>query len=230
MIRLKIALTLLAAAIMGCTSISSTLVNRTDNDVFIGNSNGNPKDHCDARPYKGVPITVRVPTHLDVVIKEQIFLASTGGNAPVRQKTSSRHLYVESAVVETDKVFTVDIKRPAAGVLNYTMTFGTNTNGLDNSQYFSALKSHIQDDTIKDVTTALKTLSPLFAKKASAGGTATDGDTQIILDSRTVAWKRFDIDACDFEQQVAAFVDRHLNCSNNCENYMRPSAPSFQSK
>ena len=214
---------------MGCTSISSTLLNRTDNDVFIGNSNGEPNSHCGARPFKGVPITLRVPTHLDVAIKEKIFLRKLSNGNLVRVQTKQRSLFVEPTVIETDKVFTVDPKRPAAGTLTSTLTWGTDQSsagGADNSQYFASIVNNIKDETIVDVTAALNTLLPtLKGLNTSAGDDQPGGgakatlESQLITESRTVAWKRFDLDAVGFEHEVADFVSQHMNCCNSCEAY-----------
>lgn len=204
----------------GCTSISSTLVNRTDSDIFIGNSNGNVKSHCQARPFKGVPITLRVPTHLDIAVKETIFLRPTDDKSElVRVRTPKRHLFVEANLVETDKVFAVDVKRPAAGTLDYTMEFGDNANNLDNSQYFKEIKNKIADKTIQDVTTALETVVPSLQKLAATPTTAGSDLKDVIQENRVVAWKRFDLDTHDFEQQVGMFLEQHLNCCNSCREY-----------
>lgn len=157
---------------------------------------------------KGVPITLRLPTHLDVVVKENIFFRRST-LALTRLPTPHRHLFVETTLVETEKVFTVDPKRPAAGALTYNMTFGDGAN----DQYFKSIAFNIQDDTIKEVTNSLNTILPLFkqaAKEAGAGDIppAADFETEI----RTVAWKRFDLDALDLEQQVHDFVAVHFEC------------------
>jgi len=216
---------LLAASLMGCTSVKSTALNRTESDVFIGNSNGKPRAHCAARPFNGVPITLRVPTHLDVVIKEKIYLKVGEERGSLsRLQADKRSLFVETEVIETDKVFMVDPKRPAAGQLDYTMKFGADESGTDggkdNSQYFSSIESRIQDDTIKDITGALKAVTDSLAAKTNVGDRDSRRPTLILVpDVRTVAWRRFDIDACDFEQQVADFVAIHMNSCNSCQQY-----------
>ena len=214
----------------GCTSISSTMLNRTDNDVFVGNSNGEPGVHCEARPFKGVPITLRVPTHLDVSIVEKIYLRKNQSHKLVRVPTPHRNLSVVPKIIETDKVFTVDPKRPAAGTLASTLTWGTDNSatagGLDNSQYFASIVNNIKDETIVDVTAALNTLMPTLrglstdaAADAAALAKLKSLNNQLILESRTVAWKRFDLDEPGFEHLVAEFVAQHMNCCNTCENY-----------
>ncbi len=216
----------LTSCVIGCTSISSTLLNRTDNDVFVGNSNGEPGVYCDARPFKGVPITLRVPTHLDVAIREKIYLRKLDTGKLVRVHTKHRNLSVDPKIVETDKVFTVDPKRPAAGTLTSTLTFGSNPStpgGNDNSQYFASIVNNIKDETIIDVTAALGTLLPTL-KGLSTSQNDESGDdkslgSQLIEETRTVAWKRFDLDEPGFEHIVADFVSQHMNCCNTCQVY-----------
>lgn len=205
---------IILSCISGCTSISSTLVNRTDNDMFVGNSNGEPNMHSGARPFKGVPITVRVPTHVDVAIREKVrYYAADNSLTPI--KTRHRHLFVQTDLIYTDKVFMVDVKRPAAGTLDYTMEFGALGDDVDNRQYFKSLKSKIEDKTLADVSTAISTVLQAIPTSKDDGQNeeGTNKDTAgVIVEERTVAWKRFDIDAYDFEDQVSLFVDQHMNC------------------
>ncbi len=200
----------------GCTSITSTMLNRTETDDFVGNSNGRPSKHCQTRPYKGVPITLRVPTHVDVAILEKVRLVLNDDNLSVLQG-DQRHLSVETNLIYTDKVFTVDVKRPAAGTSKYTMEFGGKTDDSDNRQYFKQLENKIVDETIKDVTGAINTIFEAVPK--SKNGTEVkvgEPSLQFIDEVRTVAWKRFDVDEVDFESQVSAFVAQHLNDCHSC--------------
>lgn len=215
-----------AALLVGCNSISSTMINRLETDDFVGNSNGNPKAHCATRPYKGVPITLRVPTHVDVSVEEKVRFCLKGNTLTPLQPTR-RHLSVATDLIYTDKVFTVDVKRPAAGTADYTMEFGAKGDDLDNRQYFKNVKSKIVDETIKDVTAAINTV--FSAVPSSAGGdnkTIESVDDGLVFfdQSRTVAWKRFDVDAIDFEMQVAEFVAQHLNDCNSCSDYQAGAA------
>lgn len=209
-------------AFSGCTSVTSTMLNRTEADNFVGNSNGHPKKHCDARPFKGVPITLRVPTHVDIAIVEKVRLSLDSKSRELHRLDSThRHLSVATNLIYTDKVFTVDVKRPAAGTANYTLEFGGATDDLDNRQYFKNIKSRIVDETIKDVTSAINTVfNALPASTEDAGAKfITDGTVTFFEQTRTVAWKRFDVDAVDFEAQVAAFVELHMNSCNTCLEY-----------
>ncbi|MBI3861600.1 MAG: hypothetical protein HY290_06865 [Planctomycetia bacterium] len=218
----------------GCNSVSSTLVNRTESDLFYGNSNGKPCRKCQTRPFKGVPITIRVPTHLEIAVKETLFLELSSDEKRLQQViTPHPQLFIETKLVETDKVITVDPKRPAAGSLDYTMNFGKKDPdpSKDNAQYFTDIRSNIVDKTINDVNTALQGIIPLLQAKKTSGkltsGVNVDKD-KFFEEHRVVAWKRFDIDAVDFEQQVADFIDQHLNCNSKPVVLPQPAGPAVK--
>jgi len=195
----------LIATAWGCTSTTSTLLNRTDSNHVVGNSNGYTRAAGQSRPFKGVPITVRLPTHLDVTIKESDLYKAADPPEHLTRIPNGTSRSVETALVETDKVFTVDPKRPAAGNLTQTLDFGTG----ENSQYFQQIKYKIEDETIKDINAALNTLLPKLptvpGKRVSAK--LPEGVQEM---SRVVAWRRFDIDDPNFERNVITFVETYL--------------------
>ncbi len=226
MIRIRVLLFLvLSVCAAGCTTISSTMLNRTDNDVFVGNSNGDPNNNCGATPFKGIPITVKVPTHVDVAIRETYYLALNNGKL---KELSVRHrnLDVETTLVETEKLFTVDFPRPASGSLDYGLDLDPAT------QYFTGIENTIIDNTIADVSSAINSLIPVIAAQTGAAGgldVSDDLKKHLIVDTRVVAWKRFDINSPDIEFQVRDFVDKHVNCCNSCKQNLTPTnAPQEQ--
>lgn len=211
---------LFIAGLVGCSTMKSTMLNRVDNDMFVGNSNGQPGIHCDPEPFDGMPITVKVPTHFDVAIQETYFLAVRNNNL-VELSMRHRSFSVETKVVETEKLFTVDFPRPASGTLSYNLDLDPE------SQYFKEIKNEITDNTIKDVAAAIGKVAPAIAKLTSAGKADISDDLKkhLIMDSRTIAWKRFDLDAIDFEEQVHCFVETHLNQCHTCRSNLAPSVP-----
>lgn len=220
---------LIVAVIAGCSSISSTMLNRFDNDQYAGNSNGQTTCHNEARPFKGVPITVRVPTHLDVAIKETLLIAKDDNNRLYQMTSSKRHIFVEARLVETEKVFTVDPQRPAAGTLKYSLSFGNKGKAADdpdNSQYFQSIAYRIQDDTVREVNKSISTLLPLLGGQPVRGRRTAGDSISRIADEvvRVIAWKRFDVDAPDFESQVECFVEHNLNCCDSCQFETAPVA------
>jgi hypothetical protein len=168
---------------------------------------------------------MRVPTNLEVSVKETIFLKPNNDKTGIQQVSTPRsHRFVETNLVETDKVITVDIKRPAAGMLDYKMVFGDEKNMNDHAQYFSSIKSKITDQTIRQVNTALGAVLGI-KPRISAALTAGDALKDVFEEHRVVAWKRFDVDSVDFEQQVADFIDTNLNCDLPCSPQAQAGGP-----
>jgi hypothetical protein len=115
-------------------------------------------------------------------------------------------------------VFTVDLKRPAAGTLKYGVTFD------EKSQYFKEITYKNVDETIKDITEIISSLPTKPTKTAEPSGKkpqepppeTTKKNASLEEISRTIAWKRFDIQAPDLENQIAIFVNEHLgDCGNS---------------
>lgn len=209
-------------SLTGCTSIRSTMLLRTDNNSYVGNSNGSARCDGAARPFKGVPITVELPTHLDVSITETYYLfagiaPATTNSADVAASlqeavpSARRNLGVKAELVKTKKLFTVDFKRPAAGVLSYNAKFA--------GQYFDAINNKIEDRTINDTADAIATVLPKLAsltaaKKGTDGTTGSELQNRVIKGERVVAFRRFDLNSPTFEDDVEQFVNQHLNCDD----------------
>lgn len=121
-----------------------------------------------------------------------------------------RHFDVETRVIYTDKVFTVDFRRPAGGVLNLS------TIDMDDEQYFRQIKAAYEEQTLKQINGAIGAVtSGITGQSATINGARVAG---LATDIRTVAVTRFDISDPYWEQQLNAFVDEHvtsqyINCS-----------------
>ncbi|MBI3861601.1 MAG: hypothetical protein HY290_06870 [Planctomycetia bacterium] len=183
------------------------MLNRLGDNSYVGNSNGDPHYNDSARPYKGVPITLQVPSHLDVFIDETYYLQKSSATPAEDQKDIT--VLEEAAVpplrsvraetVKTKKVFFVDFKRPGSGSLDVSATF-------NDDQYFKNITSKLVDTTIKD-TAALAGTIIKGAKGISTAGTLTK---EMMKQTRVVAYRRFDINEPDFDMQVDEFVRVHL--------------------
>jgi len=197
-------------------------MNRYDNDRIGGVSNGERGIHENAKPFKGIPVTMKVPTHLDVKVIETIYL-DPATYKPV--PTERRNLSAEAVTVVSDKIFAVDPKKAAAGETNYSFAM--------KDGYYTQVKQMVNDETIKDVNAALVNLLPLLAPKPAPKsltkfemGSPGEPETK----TRVVAWKRFDINSVDFEDQVKQFVDHHINnCDSCCENTSLAPQQSIES-
>ena len=199
----------LPVLLSGCTGITSTMLNRSDSDDYSVNKPAGAVHHFT----QGIPVTVDVYTHLDLRITETLYYKSTKhGLEPVY--LGRRLLDVEQNPRLTSKVFTVDFKKPGAGQLNYKATF--------DEQFFESFTNKIQDDTLKDITAALGTTSKvikgIFTSSLSDKGLPKGLLDDLVVVKRHVAFKRFDINAPDFEKSVEEFVNLHMNSCHNCNS------------
>ncbi len=212
----------------GCTSFTSTALKRFDDNSYAGQSNGQSGLLGQARPFKGIPITLQVPTHLDIYIDEIYFVKLTK-HAATEIPGDTRLLKVRTEVINSDKVFTVDFKRPGSGILDLDMTFD------QDEQYFKSIVSQLEDDTIKDTATLIATSIESIRGLSASSGLEEGIESalkaaNIVQDTRVVAFQRFDLNSPTFEQEVECFVNTHLNDCNRCgtlPDYDRPLAPQL---
>ena len=210
-LRSILVLTLLVVS-TGCTSMTSTLLNRDDCDNFTRNGGKHPE--------KGIPITLRVPTHLKVWIDEEYYLQKTkaeDGKIPLKAlNTGKPVISVVTSFDYEEKLFTVDFKRPGAGTLKTDIQMDSE------KQYFKQIHTKVVDNTIQEITKIVKQFSVPLGIKTSVGQSI---EKNLIVDTRTVAFVRFDINAPDFEQQLMAFFDQHINSCNSCQGFGFPVVP-----
>ena len=212
--------------VTGCTSFRSTVLHRNDNDSLT-------PQRC-WRSTKGIPVTLKVPSHLEISIlevyqripgrieDEQVIPPEV---VTLTKPGQARLLDVKAELKYTPKVFTVDFARPLAGTLNLS---GGDAISIDSEQYFAKIKGTVTDATISTIDEIVKS-DGLKGLLTNAGSGAA-GDASCVLlapdvcntdkiefDQRVVAFQRFDINEPGWEDKVAAFVDHHLNaCSVPC--------------
>lgn len=275
--RLSIAAAFFLATANGCTSFRSTIANRLSNDTI--------RPQCETRTTRGVPVKLKVPTHVDVRIVETYFMGPgpsvrtqapaklTGADdikIPVDYSVNSDHtvtltpktdqatpnpaefdieieaavessptvmhrpgshqgfriLNVETEPIYTDKVFTVDFPRPIAGTLSLTTGGDAKSEGItfDESQYFNSIRGSYKEET-------LQTINEILSPSTASGTSTSSGNTVVTLDKtdhytelkRVVAFERFDISECGWEQRMQAFVDLHItHCNPPCTGCGEP--------
>jgi hypothetical protein len=214
---LRFAICLVAILAAGCTTYRSTPLSRDP-------CNGLSKDSC--TPVKGVPIAVKVPTHLDVYVDETFFLLPDSSGiyreVPILDDNGVpvRNLGIRPEMIQTRKIFVVDFKRAAAGVTSNGLEF-------NDEQYLEKITGSIQDDTLKEATAAFSALAPLLNARPTAAAGETTKRENSIRGTRVVAYRRFDLSTCDFEQQVADFVDYHMNACHTCTGPTYPGVPQL---
>lgn len=126
-----------------------------------------------------------------------------------------QQLVVETQLDYTDKIFLVDFRRPAAGILNL------NEASMDDEQYFSKVQADVTERTLEDVGKALDTLKgtvtppkPPLAMATGADTPPGSGNGSVNFQMSIVASKRFDISEPDWEARMNAFIDSKLNSQN----------------
>jgi hypothetical protein len=182
---------------------------------------------------KGIPVKMKVPTHVEVRIDEAFFLQTQddGEKKKLSEARILRHdgqplraLTVNTKLVYTDKVFTVDFRRPAGGLLNLSGVT------MDSEQYFVSIQAAYEERTLEQITTALGTLKTgtagsLAASTASKSeGTVNavevgkDAQGSIGAGARTIALARFDISEPGWEERLQCFVEQHVTaCYQGCD-------------
>jgi hypothetical protein len=202
----------LAVSMTGCASFSTIPITRSDSNSVSGDSNGAPRWFCRSRPYKGIPIKVLVQTHVDVFIEEE-FLLSKGEKYESWKEThlENKFLNVRIVPVSTDQIVISDFKRPASGTIDLTVDF-TDTG------YLEKIESNVTDTTIKDSAALLSTIISNTSGSAS-GKASLRNDQRLDWKKRTLAYQRFDINAPDYEEQLDAFINHHVNGCNQCNGF-----------
>jgi hypothetical protein len=134
---------LLGTFFSGCTSFTSTLIESGDD----------PCGRKDKTHLRGYPITLHVPTHVRVDLVEEFYFGKNGQNelsAPIKCNGNLLRTYdVRTQIIKTDKIFTVDYKRPAAGIINYNTRF-------TEDQYIAQVQTQLVDNTIVEVGNAVQ--------------------------------------------------------------------------
>jgi hypothetical protein len=191
----------------GCKSITSRLLERDP----MNTSWSQP------RHLNGIPITLKVPTHVKLYVFDVHFVQviDLGGGkqevVPVELDVPIRDF--ASEFIYTEKIFTVDFKRPAGGSANLRLD-------ISDDQYIKEIQHDITDTTIQNITDQLAqllpggTLFPAQAKpKTPTGATASLAANQVSPSSvkSLVAVGVFEVDAPDFEQRIREFLDCHIN-------------------
>jgi hypothetical protein len=192
-------------ALPGCTSVQSTYFYRNEDDTRWKKLRS-----------KGIPITLDVPTHVRFNVIQRYLLVNGKPlriPAPTVADPSRKVVYaardVRYDLITEKKIFTVDMKRPAAGPYQNRTTF-------DNNQYFTQIDHRLEDKTIETVGTQINALvGKLLPTGGAAPGKATSTDfsqTKMIPLESVVCSQVFKLDAPDFEAQVAAFLQ--ANCGS----------------
>ncbi len=156
----------------------------------------------------------------ELQLKDLEKTAATAANNAVTQyrliSFDPAQYVVETELQYTDKVFLVDFKRPAGGILDLKEA------SMDDEQYFAKIQADVEERTLADISTALNRVSGPLADVL--GGERTnvavptssetpDGETNATVDFQksVVATQRFDINELGWEQRLQGFVNSHIS-------------------
>ena len=208
------------AVMTGCTSIRSTALDRTESGCLTAK----PDTEC----LKGVPVMVKVPTHLEVRVYQRDHWYQTKDSdrlVPVKEESPVR--FVETRVAKTEQMFVVDPKRPAEGTGIYGFTFasGLKESSGEGHGYLRGVEYKSEDQTLEaSANLALSLASILRPNPGTVGqesSTTTrkgaDGsDVTVFTTKRLVAFRRFPLNSPSVDHEVEAFLDLHLNHCQSC--------------
>ena len=213
---------LILTLMSGCTSIRTTVLDRSES----GHLSPNPD-----RALKGVPVMLKVPTHIDVHIVQIDYWTpneATGELELMKVKNGEfPNRQVKTELKRTEQMFLVDPKRPGAGLGMYAFGFSDDAGKgyLANASYKS------QDKTFDSSVALFRQISKTLG---ATTGADSDGDEKeetvveddaekvlrisgIISTRRTIAFKRFRLNASLVDTEIQTFVDQYMNdCHKSC--------------
>ncbi|MBL8810739.1 MAG: hypothetical protein JNM43_11225 [Planctomycetaceae bacterium] len=186
--------------ISGCRSTSSIMFSRNESNTAW----------CQFKKVDGVPITVKIPTHLKLYVYDKYFLEIDKIAGSERLAKADIPILRDFAheMIYTEKVVMVDFKRPAAGSSNLKVDF-------TEDQYIKNMQQDITDETLQRVNELVATTLPSFVE--ASGGTEPQKIEDRIKEVKSiVAVGMFDVDDPNFEMLVQQFLQDHVNCSAGC--------------
>ncbi len=216
-------LIVISLALTGCSSFRTQAIDRVENDTIVVNPT------C---PLKGVPVSLRVPTHLELCVVETTYWEKKDrpGKKPTLEALSACRptRSVSHTVKYTEKIFLVDPVRPGAGTQSYGFDFSSSDDaklGKDNGKgYLKKISYKIDDQTITESANLLASSLGLISALQTSAAPPNQNISTLIETDRTIAFGRFDINSPTYECDVAAFLDLHVNCepTRNCPNVCEP--------
>jgi hypothetical protein len=184
--------------LVGCRSAVSTHVTRSQEDCG-----------WDTRKLRGVPVTVKIPTHLELRVMERRYVNADGGPLVVGNDCLTARR-VEVSVREKDEMFTVDAVRPAAGKIDYSAEF--------RGQFFKSFNSKVEDKTIESITNAITNITGELGKLPKGRSTSTTLEEKgVAFVDSLVAARVFEVSAPDRDEQIREFLETYINgCAPPC--------------
>lgn len=213
--------TLLIGALSGCTSIQSQMWSRAEDDQLYPDTD---------KPIHGVPVMLKVPSHIEITIKEKLYAShkqgANAGDGAIQVVTLRRpDLSVDAQLEYTEKMFVVDPVRVASGTGLYGFGFAapekaspikdSNGDGSSGHGYLHTLSYKAEDTTIVKGATLLQSILSLNSP-ASAQQKSFQAGFGLIEIERVVAFRRFDLGSPTVDEEIQGFLEQKMNCCHRC--------------
>lgn len=201
---LSLAVLALVSISGGCSSIKGTLLQRDQGNFGWQKIEG-----------EGIPITLEVPTHLQITIVD-VKYAHRDANLKWVLLTNGKAAVITTDVkhnfIKTKKIFMIDPKRPAAGDVSFKIDLA------EDQQYLDKIESELTDRTIQETSQAFERLIVALRPRGAGGGRSIGGDANPLAELESVrAVEIFEVDDPTFEQNISAFLAEHLCAAPICE-------------
>ena len=195
----------------GCSSIRTRMWTRDETETLH-------TDNC--QHLRGVPVMLKVPSHLEITIVEHLYAAHAEGRLEI-VKLRRPDLEAFTELKYTEKMFLVDPVHVLAGSGAYGFGFAKsdmssripNANGDDGTGHGYLHDSHYQADDQSITTIASLIANVAGVSRARKSATGPPGMNLTTID-RVVAFRRFDLATPNIDQEVQAFLDEQLNQSH----------------
>jgi hypothetical protein len=169
------------------------------------------------QPLKGMPVMLRVPSHLDVTVSQIHTWVKQGVERPTHVEGGRPQFDVDCKLIEIEKMFVVDPLRPLSGDQEYGFGFYQ-----PSAEYPAVHQGQLKSMAYKSVDTSIKDVAALagaviqrarLASTDSGGNTGLNPteDSPVFTTSHVVAFRRFDINEPDFEESLRAFLSETVN-------------------
>jgi len=167
---------------------------------------------------KGIPTTLDVPTHVKMTVIEKHYYTDEKGT-PLCMAPSRT---MEYELVTMKELYTVDFKRPMAGIMDLKIVF------QDNKQYFQSIQEDVTDVTIEKISGLIQNIlssSPTWAAlgRGKPAGEPPQPPGGLFMVPRVVACEFIDIHSPNLEGRLQEFLEKNIN---NCTEVCPSPAPS----
>jgi hypothetical protein len=201
----------LSIAMVGCNSVRTTFLRQDECGQLF---------KCPEHHRKGVPVMVKVPTHVEVKIMQtdvwKIELSDVGPKRLTHLPAATSRT-ARTQTIQTEQMFLVDPKRPASGTGEFGFAYDPDGYGVLQSANYKAVDSTLKDSASL-VTNALSTFGAL-SSVANKSGVGSDNE-DLVTAERVIAYRRFPINQTT-EWEIEQFIGQYINlchtgeCSNS---------------